>query len=129
VEGKHHTMTPAGPVKTDLAFKEIVNQYFFISGRNPTVGPSPDTPNYVQEALAYSNEMVKYLEADPWDGLKLERPAKYKASQVPTEDKFTDVLRGRRPMSDVDSILTQWKAEGGEEMRALLAKSLSDAGR
>lgn len=44
VEGKHHTKTPNGPVKTDLAFKEIANQYFWISGRNPTIGPFPDTP-------------------------------------------------------------------------------------
>lgn len=44
VEGKHHTTSPNGPVKTDLAFKEIANQYFFISGRNPTIGPYPDTP-------------------------------------------------------------------------------------
>ena len=129
VEGKHHTMTPSGPVKTDLAFKEIANQYYFISGRNPTVGPSPETPNLVHDALAYSNEMVKFLEKDPWDGLKLEMPAKYKASQVPTEDKFTDVLRGRRPLSDVDGIVAEWKADGGEEARALLAKALSDAGR
>jgi putative aldouronate transport system substrate-binding protein len=129
VEGKHHTMTPSGPVKTDLAFKEIVNQYFFISGRNPTVGPTPDTPNYVQEALAYSNEMVKFLEKDPWDGLKVEFPANFAAARVPTEDKFTDVLRGRRPLSDVDGIVAEWKTNGGEEARALLAKALSDAGR
>ncbi|MFJ6197315.1 extracellular solute-binding protein [Micromonospora sp. NPDC092111] len=129
VEGKHHTRTPNGPVKTDLAFKEIANQYFFISGRNPTIGPFPDTPNFVRDAVAYSNEMVKHLEKDPWDGLKLEMPATYKANQVPTEDKFTDVLRGRRPLSDLDSIVQEWKANGGDEARQLLATALSEAGR
>ncbi|SCL13904.1 carbohydrate ABC transporter substrate-binding protein, CUT1 family (TC 3.A.1.1.-) [Micromonospora nigra] len=129
VAGQHHTMTPNGPVKTELAFKEIANQYFFISGRNPTVGPFPDTPNYVQDVLTYSNAMVKYLEKDPWDGVKLEMPAAYKANQVPTEDKFTDVLRGRRPLSDVDGIVQEWKANGGEEARKLLADSLPKAGR
>ncbi|MFI9638819.1 extracellular solute-binding protein [Micromonospora sp. NPDC051925] len=129
VAGKHHTPSPNGPVKTELAFKEIANQYFFISGRNPTVGPFPDTPNYVRDALAYYNETVKFLEKDPWDGLKLEMPATYKASQVPLEDKFTDVLRGRRPLTDVDSIVQEWKANGGDEARQLLAKALSEAGR
>ncbi|MEV6817077.1 sugar ABC transporter substrate-binding protein, partial [Micromonospora sp. NPDC051296] len=128
VEGQHHTRTPNGPAKTDLAWKEIANQYFFISGRNPTVGPFPDTPNFVRDALGYSNEMVKYLEKDPWDGVKLEMPAAYKANQVPTEDKFTDVLRGRRPLSDVDAIVQEWKASGGEEARRLLADSLPKAG-
>ena len=129
VEGRHHTRTPNGPTKTDLAFKEIANQYFFISGRNPTIGPLPDTPNYVQDVLAYSNETVKHLEPDPWDGLKLEMPAAFKSFAVPAEEKFTDVLRGRRPVSDVDSIVNEWKANGGEEARALLAKALSQAGR
>ncbi|GIF01035.1 extracellular solute-binding protein [Paractinoplanes rishiriensis] len=129
VAGKHHTATPGGPTKTDLAFKEIANQYFFISGRNPTIGPFPDTPNYVNDLLAYSNEMVKNLEKDPWDGLKLEMPAKYKANAVPTEEKFTDVLRGRRPLTDVDAIVTEWKANGGDEARALLAKALTEAGK
>lgn len=129
VEGKHHTRTPNGPVKTDLAFKEIANQYFFISGRNPTVGPYPDTPKYVPDVLDYSNQMVKFLEKDPWDGVKLEMPAAYKANQVPTEDRFTDVLRGRRPLGDVEAIVAEWKTNGGEEARQLLAKSLPKAGR
>ncbi|GAA0402164.1 extracellular solute-binding protein [Micromonospora gifhornensis] len=127
VEGRHHTRTPNGPVKTDLAFKEIANQYFFISGRNPTIGPFADTPSYVPDALAYSNATVGYLEKDPWAGVKLEMPAAFKANQVPTEDKFTDVLRGRRPLSDVDSILQEWKAAGGEAARQLLADSLPKA--
>ncbi|MFI7211249.1 extracellular solute-binding protein [Micromonospora maritima] len=129
VEGRHHTTSPNGPVKTDLAFKEIANQYFFISGRNPTIGPFPDTPRYVPDVLTYSNQMVKYLEKDPWDGVKLEMPAAYKANQVPTEDKFTDLLRGRRPMSDVDAIVAEWKSNGGEEARKLLADSLPKAAK
>ncbi|MEV1058808.1 extracellular solute-binding protein [Micromonospora chalcea] len=129
VAGKHHNPSPNGPVKTDLAFKEIANQYFFISGRNPTIGPFPDTPRFVPDVLAYSNEMVKHMEPNPWAGVKLEMPAAYKANQVPTEDKFTDVLRGRRPLSDVDAIVKEWKAAGGEEARKLLADALPKAGR
>ncbi|MFI7070112.1 extracellular solute-binding protein [Micromonospora sediminicola] len=129
VEGRHHTRSPNGPVKTDLAFKEIANQYFFISGRNPTIGPFPDTPRYVPDVLTYSNQMVRFLEKDPWDGVKLEMPAAYKANQVPTEDKFTDLLRGRRPMSDMDAIVAEWKAGGGEEARKLLADSLPKTAR
>ncbi|GIH00408.1 extracellular solute-binding protein [Plantactinospora mayteni] len=127
--GKHHTRGPNGPVKTDLAFKEIANQYFFVSGRNPTIGPFPDTPRYVPDLLAFSNETVKYLEKDPWDGLKLEMPDRFKAFAVPAEEKFTDLLRGRRPLSDADAIVREWKSNGGEEARALLARALDEAGR
>jgi putative aldouronate transport system substrate-binding protein len=129
VEGKHHTMTPGGPVKTDLGFKEIANQYFFISGRRPVYQPVGDISWYHQEYMQYFNAMAPHIEVDPWDGIKLEMPAAYKANQQPFEDKFTDVVRGRRPLSDVDSIVAEWKAQGGEEGRALLAKALQDAGR
>ncbi|GAA1002693.1 sugar ABC transporter substrate-binding protein [Acrocarpospora pleiomorpha] len=124
VAGRHHTSTPDGPVKTDLAFKEIANQYFFISGRRPIIGPYPETPEYVRDALAYSNETVRYLEPDPWDGLKVEMPAGYKANAAPAEEQFTDVLRGRRPLSDADAIVKEWRAAGGDEARELLAKAL-----
>ena len=128
-EGKQHTTTADGPVKTELGFKEIQNQYFFISGRSPVIPPTPQTPNYVPDMLAYANETVKILEKDPWDGLKLETPPAYKAGQVPTQDKITDVLRGRRPLSDLDVIVKEWKANGGDEARQLYATALSDAGR
>jgi putative aldouronate transport system substrate-binding protein len=120
VEGKHHKKTADGPVKTDLGFKEIANQYFFISGRRPVVQPTPQTPTYVPDMLGYSNRTVKYLEKDPWEGLKLEMPARYKSGQVPFEDKFTDVVRGRRPLTDIDAIVKEWKAAGGDEARTLL---------
>jgi len=129
VEGKHYTLRGGVPVKQDLAFKEIQNQYFFISGRSPVVQPTPDTPNYVQDMLGYSNAMVKFLEKDPWDGLKLEYPAKFKATLVPTEDKMTDIVRGRRPVSDLDGVVKDWRASAGDEARAFMAKALSDAGR
>ncbi|MDG4831993.1 extracellular solute-binding protein [Solwaraspora sp. WMMD1047] len=130
VEGKHHTRDANGPAKTDLGFKEIQNQYFFISGRSPVLQPTPQTPTYVRDMLSYSNATVKFLEKDPWDGIKLEMPAAYKAAQVPTEDKITDLLRGRRPLTDLDGIVNEWRTSGGgDEARALLAKALEDAGR
>lgn len=129
VEGKHHTRSADGPVKTELGFKEIQNQYFFISGRSPVVQPTPQTPKYVPDMLGYANETVKHLEKDPWVGIKLEMPAAYKAGLVPFNDKITDVVRGRRPLSDLDAIVKEFKAGGGDEARQMLATALTDAGR
>lgn len=130
VEGQHHTRTAAGPAKTDLGFKEIANQYFFVSGRSPVIQPFPQTPNFVRQVLTYSNEMVKHLEKDPWSGLKLEMPARFKAGLVPTEDKITDILRGRRPLTDLDAVIQEWRSSGGgDEAREFRAKALADAGR
>ena len=77
--------------------------------------------------LAYANETVKHLEKDPWLGIKMEMPAAYKAGLVPFNDKVTDVVRGRRPLSDLDAIVKEFKAGGGDEARQMLATALSDA--
>lgn len=125
VQGKHYSMTPSGPVKNDLGFKENASQYVFVSGRRPVIAPTPDTPTYPAELIAYSNAMVKHLEKNPWDGVKIEWPSRFAASNVPTEDKITDVLRGRRPMSDLDGIIKEWRGNGGgDEARDLLVKAL-----
>jgi putative aldouronate transport system substrate-binding protein len=125
VEGVHHTRTADGPSKTELGFKEIQNQYFFVSGRSPVIQPTPQTPNFVRDLLTYSNNTVRYLEKDPWEGLKFEMPAKYKAAAVPTEDKITDIVRGRRPVSDLDAVVSEWRAGGGDEAREMLGTALS----
>ncbi|MEJ3750290.1 extracellular solute-binding protein [Actinomycetes bacterium KLBMP 9797] len=129
VEGKHFT-NPTAPAKTDLGFKEIGNQYFFVSGRNPVITPFPETPNFVKDLVAYNNATIKYLEKDPWDGLKIEFPATYLAQNVPFQDKVTDIVRGRRALSEFDAVVNEWRTGGGgNEARDLMAKALSDAGK
>ena len=129
-EGKHFTRGPDGaPVGNDLSQKELAFQYGFIVGRSPAIVSKAATPNYVQELLTYSNAMVKFLEKDPWVGIKLEMPAKYSSILVPTEDKITDIVRGRRPLSDLDTVVNEWKNTGGNEARDFLAKALTDNGR
>lgn len=129
-EGTHFTRDSAGaPVATQLAQREIANQYGFIVGRVPAFVSKPETPNFVKDLLTYSNGLVKYLEKDLWEGIKLEMPANYSKIQQPTEDKITDVVRGRRPISDLDTIVKEWRSTGGDEGRELMQKALSDNGR
>ena len=129
-EGAHFTRGPDGsPVGNALAQKEIAFQYGFIAGRNPAIVGDPATPNYVNDLIGWANASVKYLEPDPWAGLKLENPANYSKIVQPTEDKIQDVLRGRRPVSDLSSIVSEWKSGGGDEGRDFLAAALSSSGR
>lgn len=129
-EGTHFTRDSSGaPVGNQLASKEIAFQYGFLVGRVPAIVSKPETPNFVKDLLTYSNEMVKYLEKDPWEGIKLEMPANFSKVLVPTEDKITDVLRGRRPISDLDGIVAEWRSGGGAESTDFMSKALTDNGR
>ncbi|MFY1637642.1 extracellular solute-binding protein [Solwaraspora sp. WMMB335] len=130
VAGEHHTIGDDGsPVMTELGRQEIADQYTFIVGRYPAIVQTADVPGFVEDLLAYSNETVKYLESNPWAGIKLEFPANYSRVLQPTEDKILDVLRGRRPTSDLDQIISEWRSAGGDEGRDFFAKALEDNGR
>ena len=62
-------------------------------------------------------------------GLTLEVPANFSKVNQPTEDKMVDIIRGRRPVSDLDQVVSEWRSGGGEEGRTFFAKALSDNGR
>jgi putative aldouronate transport system substrate-binding protein len=129
-EGTHFTRDSNGaPVGNQLASKEIAFQYGFLVGRTPAIVTKPETPSFVKDLLTYSNEQVKYLEKDPWEGIKLEMPANFSKVLVPTEDKITDVIRGRRPLSDLDGIVSEWRSGGGSEATDFMSKALADNGR
>jgi putative aldouronate transport system substrate-binding protein len=129
-EGTHFTRDANGvPAATQLASKEIAFQYGFLVGRVPAIVTKPETPTFVQDILTYENAMVKFLEKDPWEGIKLEMPASFSKILVPTEDKITDIIRGRRPIGDLDSVVNDWRSGGGNESRDFMAKALADNGR
>ena len=128
VEGKHFTRGRDGaPIPTELGRSEISDQYTLLGGRFPVVVSSEDVPNYVRDLLAYSRATAKYLEPDLFQGIKLQLPGNYSKNIVLSEDKLTDILRGRRPESDLGAIVQEWRATGGDEARAYLEKALSES--
>jgi putative aldouronate transport system substrate-binding protein len=130
VEGKHFTRSGDGsPVPNELGRKELGSQYNFLVGRVPAMVQTADVPNFVRDYINYGNATVKYLDKELTSGIKLELPANYSKVLVPTEDKILDILRGRRPISDLDQIVKEWRSSGGDEGRAFLEKALADNGR
>ncbi len=130
VEGKHFTRAPDNsPIATDLGRKEIANQFWLLGGRAPVLVGSSEVPSYVKDLLDYTQETVKHLEVDLFQGIKIEMPASYSKIIISTEDKIKDMVRGRRPLSDLDQIVREWRRSGGDDARAFLEKALADNGR
>lgn len=130
VEGKHFTRSEDGsPIPTDLGRQELAGQYSSISGRVPVVVATADVPNFVQDLFAYENRSIKYMEKDLFKGIKISFPANYSKTIITMEDKLNDLLRGRRPLTDLDQIVREWRNSGGDEGRAFLEKTLAKNGR
>jgi putative aldouronate transport system substrate-binding protein len=129
VEGKHFTRGDGNvPEFTDLGRKEVQPTYIFLGGR-PIYTDWVTFPDGVRANVEWQNASFQYIEKTPFDGLRIQRPSKMNGLTVPTEDKFTDVMRGRRPVSDVKKIAAEWAKDGGDEARDFYMKVLRDNGR
>ena len=130
VEGTHFQRDGSGtPVTNDLHTKEFANQYIFLGGRPPIVVGGPDIPTYAADFVNWGNDAAQYLEKNPWQGIKVETPSQQAAIQQPTDDKITDILRGRAPISDFEKVVADWRSGGGDAARDFYAKVLADNGR
>ncbi|GIG68681.1 extracellular solute-binding protein [Phytomonospora endophytica] len=129
VEGQHFTRGADGtPVKNDLGNTEVAAPYAGISGAPAIITPAKYFDK-VQARVDWNNAAMPFMEKDPWEGIRLEIPSKVAALKQPTEDKINDIIRGRTPLSELESIKKEWLQKGGEEGREFYAKALSDNGR
>ena len=126
-----HAGPPTARSRPTWASRRSPNQYFFISGRSPVVQPTPETPNYVQDMLAYSNDDGEVPGEGPvgrassWRCRPTYQGA---AGARPRTRSPTSCAAGARcPTSTPSS--RSGSASGGDEARDFLAKALSDAGR
>ncbi|GAB3932680.1 extracellular solute-binding protein [Kribbella albertanoniae] len=128
-EGKHYVKEASGaPKLTALGAKEVANTYIFLGGR-PAVISESQYPGYVEAMHAWEKACVKYAQEKPFEGIRVEQPSKLAALSQPFDDKVQDILRGRRPVSDLKVALAEWRKNGGDEGREFFAKVLTDNGR
>ncbi len=102
----------------DATHSEFTEQFRMIGGSVPVAVGTSEVPIYVRASLAYANETIEYFEPDLFRGIKLEPPPNYTKLVLTTEEKLKDVVRGRRPLSDVDRIVDDWWRAGGDDGRA-----------
>jgi putative aldouronate transport system substrate-binding protein len=127
VEGTHFTRAADGsPLQTELGRKELALQFQVLGGRVPALVGTSDVPNYVNDSLAYARTSLKYREPNPFAGIKIELPPNVSRVIVPTEFKVIDIIRGRRPIGDLDQVVHEWRRSGGDEGRRFLEKVLAD---
>ncbi|ONI75677.1 ABC transporter substrate-binding protein [Kribbella sp. ALI-6-A] len=129
VEGKHYTKESSGaPKLTALGSKEVANTYIFLGGR-PSAHTQSQYPGYVEAMSAWENESCKRMEKNLFEGIRVEAPSKLAGLNQPFDDKLQDILRGRRPVSELKAAVQAWRSGGGDEGRDFYAKVLSDNGR
>jgi len=87
---------------------------------------SPAVPEYARFASVEENQMLDVGIADPTQGNYSQADARRGATLARLIfDRVSGIAAGRQPMSDLDQLVKDWKAQGGDEIRAEYEKAIA----
>jgi putative aldouronate transport system substrate-binding protein len=95
----------------------------------PQVMYVPDIPGFAKAEYDAEHALIPAGVEDPTFGLYA--PTLGTKGALLTRnflDAVTDLVAGRRPMSDYDMVLKEWQPNGGEQIRKELQDALAGAG-
>lgn len=128
-EGVHHERNEHGaPELTDLGNSEVNDGYYFISGRPPAITES-QYPDFVDWKTAWYNDAIAHADEDPFVGIRIQRPERFSAAEMPLTDRVENIIRGREDLSELDTAIDDWRRDGGEEGREFYLEVLQEHGR
>jgi putative aldouronate transport system substrate-binding protein len=94
--------------------------------QRPQVAFWPGVPDYAKAATDFEKAAIDVGVADPTLGFSSPTLDK---NGIPLGqalmDGTTDVLAGRRPLSDFDQIIKDWQNNGGNQIRTELQQALA----
>jgi putative aldouronate transport system substrate-binding protein len=122
VEGVHWTPGPGGaPQPTSQGTREVTYTYGFLAGK-PDMVSHPLYSDYVKDSYHWQANSAKYAVKSPTYGLNVQDPASIRAAMVHEpgnaqgsafENKVTDIVHGRAPVSDLKGAVQTWLQSGG----------------
>ncbi|WP_075618260.1 extracellular solute-binding protein [Paenisporosarcina indica] len=113
-EGEHYNVTDAGYELTEKYYNEWYSRFWepeAFETEKPLVTPLLSVP--AQESRDLANE---YYSADNNFIIPEEFVSKWDAMENIYKDFSADVITGKRPVSDFDKYVEEWKKAGGDEI-------------
>lgn len=118
VEGEHFTIGADGsPVYTELGssliqapinYKQLCGQVqTFLTG----------DPDMVAKRFEYNASIKDYAAENPFEGIRIEGPADFKAASSTLWDQQQDIAYGRAELSSIPDMVETFMSNGGENAR------------
>ena len=128
VQGTDFTFDANGtPVLTDQGKNDVLVPWNAI-GERPPVLYKPNAPEFAQVAQMDEHALLPLGVADPTLGLYSETNQQLGANIGATlSAALSDIILSRRPLSDYDQLIQDWRANGGDEIRTELQQAYAAA--
>lgn len=119
VEGPDYNLDANGnPVVTERGNPDANYLPFKYVAQHPSVLYLPDIPDYTKELVAAEKALIPIGITDPTNGFVSPTAVRSGATVTQTfSDGVRDIIVGRRPFSDYDQLLADWRTNGGDVMR------------
>jgi putative aldouronate transport system substrate-binding protein len=128
VEGVEFTRDAAGnPVPGERAVPDLAMPWKYISAP-PDFLYSATSADYVSVAHQTQTEHFAMTLADPTVGLYSPTDGSKGAGLRTTfNDSLAEIVFGKRPVSDLDNLVKDWRSNGGDKTRAEYEQALQTA--
>ncbi|MBV8085034.1 MAG: hypothetical protein JO247_09495 [Chloroflexi bacterium] len=116
------------PTLTQRGTPDAYNVPWKNIAQHPQVIYQPDIPNFAQTFSDAEKALIPTGVADPTLGfVSATNSAKgFVLAQAMTAG-LTDIIAGRRPIADLDQLVSDWRTNGGEQIRTEFLQAISSA--
>jgi putative aldouronate transport system substrate-binding protein len=127
VEGTDYTVKDGVPTKTPQGINEV-NGAFDYTGDPAAYIAHPDLPEIARQQVEWQQRMGAFTKKSTFYGLTVTEPSRWANLADDFEQLEDDVVRGRKKISDVQQAVSDWKKQGGDDLRGWYQKLLDDNG-
>ncbi|MFJ8594926.1 extracellular solute-binding protein [Streptomyces sp. NPDC093598] len=127
VEGTDYTVKDGVPTKTTRGVNEV-NGAFDYTGDPAAYIAHPDLPEIARQQVEWQQRMGAFTKKSSFHGMTITEPNRWTNLADDFEQLEDDVVRGRKKISDVQQAVSDWKKQGGDDLRAWYKKLLDDNG-
>jgi putative aldouronate transport system substrate-binding protein len=130
LEGRDFTRNEIGaPILTEQGRAENMSQVFNGIVNPPPVYFDPKGGDYVPHVIGVLKQYEAVGVEDPTIGFYSEADSRQGiVANQRFGDGVTDIIAGRRPMSDLPGLIEEWKSNGGDQVRKEYEDAMAAAG-
>jgi len=116
------------PVLTDQGRSELTAVWRYVSSPAYALFSANRSQEFAQVSYAAEQAMIAAMDVDPTLGLYSATAASSgQLAQDTLMSGVTDIIVGRRPISDMDSLVSDWKNQVGDKMRGEFQDAIAAA--
>jgi putative aldouronate transport system substrate-binding protein len=116
------------PVLTDQGRSELTAVWRYVSSPAYALFSANRSQEFAQVSYAAEQAMIAAMDVDPTLGLYSATAAMQgPLAQDTLMGGVSDIIQGRRPLSDLDSLVADWRSKVGDKMRGEFQDALAAA--